>query len=137
MVDADSGSEAVRKVQKPILAYAKTCKVCGVKFRGRTAKSTTCSFSCCGKLGGAIRAQQMKDASQGKAYTKISGRHAHRVVMERHIGRALTRGEVVHHIDGNPLNNDISNLQLLPSQAEHMKLHRAEMMAARKEKAGY
>ena len=37
----------------------------------------------------------------------------HRLVMERHIGRYLQLDEIVHHIDGNSLNNVISNLQLL------------------------
>lgn len=47
----------------------------------------------------------------------------HRVVMEKHIGRFLTGVEVVHHIDGNTLNNDISNLQLFRNHSEHMKHH--------------
>lgn len=36
----------------------------------------------------------------------------HRVVMEECLGRKLTRLEVVHHIDMDKLNNDISNLWL-------------------------
>lgn len=35
-------------------------------------------------------------------------------------------GEVVHHKDGNRSNNDLDNLEILPSQSEHMKLHQAE-----------
>lgn len=45
----------------------------------------------------------------------------HRVVMESHIGRYLTKQEVVHHIDENPSNNDISNLRLYATQAEHIR----------------
>lgn len=44
----------------------------------------------------------------------------HRLVMERHIGRYLLPEEVVHHIDENPSNNDISNLQLFATQADHI-----------------
>ena len=44
----------------------------------------------------------------------------HRLVMERHLGRFLSRKEVVHHIDGNKQNNHIDNLELFASQAEHM-----------------
>ena len=44
----------------------------------------------------------------------------HRLVMEQHLGRYLLPTEVVHHIDGNPRNNDISNLRLYASQAEHI-----------------
>ena len=36
----------------------------------------------------------------------------HRIIMENHIGRILNPNEVVHHIDGNKLNNNIENLQL-------------------------
>jgi hypothetical protein len=36
----------------------------------------------------------------------------HRVVMEQKLGRKLIKGEVVHHIDGNPGNNKPSNLEL-------------------------
>jgi len=44
----------------------------------------------------------------------------HRLVMEEHLGRYLTRDEVVHHIDNNPSNNDISNLELFESNAAHL-----------------
>jgi hypothetical protein len=47
---------------------------------------------------------------------------AHRYIMEQHIGRFLTKDEVVHHLDGDKLNNDISNLKIM-SQSEHTKLH--------------
>lgn len=47
----------------------------------------------------------------------------HRLVLERHLGRYLSSQEQVHHIDLNPLNNDISNLQIL-TRAEHLAIHR-------------
>ena len=46
----------------------------------------------------------------------------HILVMENVIGRHLTKNEVVHHIDGNRQNNDISNLQLM-TRSEHTRLH--------------
>jgi len=46
----------------------------------------------------------------------------HRLVMEKHIGRYLDPQEVVHHIDGNPRNNAIENLQLFASQSEHISI---------------
>lgn len=46
----------------------------------------------------------------------------HRQVMESYLGRKLRSNEIVHHIDGNKLNNDISNLCIL-SRSEHAKLH--------------
>ena len=46
----------------------------------------------------------------------------HRLVMIQHLNRDLEKGEVVHHIDHNKCNNDISNLQLLTTSS-HAKLH--------------
>lgn len=34
----------------------------------------------------------------------------HRIVMERHLGRPLRRSEIIRHIDGDNLNNELSNL---------------------------
>ncbi|HUU57254.1 MAG TPA: HNH endonuclease [bacterium] len=44
--------------------------------------------------------------------------------MERVLGRPLQPNEVVHHEDGNPTNNDPSNLRLFHSNEEHMAYHR-------------
>ncbi len=55
---------------------------------------------------------------------KVKGRSIdeHRLVMEIHLGRRLKRYEVVHHIDGDKFNNNISNLQLM-SHKEHSIIH--------------
>lgn len=45
----------------------------------------------------------------------------HRLVMEQHLGRLLTKKEVIHHIDDNPKNNDISNLKLYSNNVDHLK----------------
>jgi len=47
--------------------------------------------------------------------------YAH-LVMEMYIGRYLKPKEVVHHKDGDPLNNHISNLELM-TLGEHVTLH--------------
>lgn len=47
----------------------------------------------------------------------------HRLVIEKKIGRFLTRKEVVHHINGIRGDNRIENLELHSSQSEHMKEH--------------
>jgi hypothetical protein len=46
----------------------------------------------------------------------------HRLVMEKFIGRYIYDYEVVHHIDKNRSNNEISNLKLM-SFTEHARLH--------------
>ena len=51
----------------------------------------------------------------------------HRYIIELQSGRYLTKKEVVHHIDGNAKNNDLYNLQLLNSQAEHMAIHNPKL----------
>lgn len=46
----------------------------------------------------------------------------HRYVMEKHLGRRLSEFEIVHHVDGDPSNNDIENLRIM-SREEHNRHH--------------
>jgi len=43
-----------------------------------------------------------------------------RWLMEQHLSRKLSDEEIIHHIDGNPQNNTIDNLQIT-SLTEHIK----------------
>lgn len=58
-----------------------------------------------------------------KAYKKTNGRHTHRVVAEEILGRRLKKGEVVHHIDENIMNNSPENIIIFASQADHARHH--------------
>lgn len=55
---------------------------------------------------------------------KVNGKKMdeHRYIMEQHLGRQLSRNEVVHHKDGNKENNDIENLELM-GLSEHSRQH--------------
>lgn len=120
------------------------CAVCGQPFEVPARRQTTaryCSFRCRqvgeGRKGGAVTGAQKKARSLGKAYTKTKGRHTHRVVMEQVIGRPLRPGEVVHHRDGNRLNNSPDNLELVHDQQQHTRMHLPGMLAERRCKRGY
>ena len=106
------------------------CKVCEVHFTVRPSRAKTAKYCCykChqigeGKKGGVTRGLQMKLKSNGKAYIKTKGRHAHRIIAEQLLKRPLKKGEVVHHKDGNKLNNDPNNIEILLNQSCHAKIH--------------
>lgn len=80
----------------------------------------------------AVKASTAKPST----YRKLHNRHEHRVVAEQMLGRPLLRGEIVHHVDGDKHNNSPDNLQVM-TQADHLRLHHAEMWKARKIKYGY
>ena len=48
----------------------------------------------------------------------------HALVMEKRLGRALRREEIVHHIDGNRQNNTDENLYLCRDNRHHMEVER-------------
>jgi hypothetical protein len=60
----------------------------------------------------------------GYRYVSVEGKRIaeHRHVVQLREGRTLSSNEIVHHIDGDPLNNDPNNLAIL-SRSEHQRLH--------------
>lgn len=97
------------------------------------------SYALGGKIASEIRTEKYnnligKTNKYNRGYVEIyvKGTHEHRpdenwirehiIVMENHIGRKLKKGEVVHHIDGDKHNNNISNLDLCTIE-EHNNCH--------------
>lgn len=56
--------------------------------------------------------------------------YEHILVASTELGRPLTCGEDVHHLDGNKLNNIPGNLQVL-SKSEHARIHRPVVLSDR------
>lgn len=54
----------------------------------------------------------------------------HRELMEQHLGRKLSKTEVVHHINENKTDNRIENLQVL-SHRQHIRHHHPQAALAR------
>lgn len=58
-------------------------------------------------------------------YSDVSGYvYEHRLVAEKNIKRYLKPNEIIHHKDGDTLNNTMKNLEILNSPLEHRVLHR-------------
>jgi hypothetical protein len=119
-----------------------TCIACGKKYfvtKVRFQKTKYCSRSCLAKIHlkqfAKFRFQPTGEPPHiYKQLVTPDGRsmREHRWVMEQAIGRRLTSSEHVHHIDGNPKNNTISNLVIL-SNSEHQKVHLKERLKTIKE----
>lgn len=99
----------------------KFCETCGQRFFVWPSKTRQrfCSKSC-------VRRILVPDNRLQNPYrqTKRDGKRidVHRAIMEEFLGRKLGRFELVHHKDGNKLNNDLSNLSIMTPQ-QHSSHH--------------
>jgi hypothetical protein len=71
-----------------------------------------------------------KIQERGEGWVSTHGYHylgktaLHRQIMENKLGRTLQFNEIVHHKDGNKLNNSLDNLEVM-DRGEHARLHNA------------
>jgi len=63
------------------------------------------------------------DKKTGYYKFKATKKFVHKWVMEEMMGRKLRNQEVVHHLNGNKLDNCSSNLMLFKNQTEHFFWH--------------
>jgi len=47
----------------------------------------------------------------------------HRFLIQKHLDRELSKAEIVHHKDGNKLNNDLENLEVMDRKTHYRKHH--------------
>lgn len=53
---------------------------------------------------------------------QIGFKKEHHIIWEQHNGK-IPEGAIIHHINGNPLDNRIENLMMFPNNAAHMAYH--------------
>lgn len=86
-----------------------------------------------------VTKQQMKTTIKNPyKRRRVNGKQSydHRLIMEEHLERKLKSSEVVHHIDGDKLNNDIKNLKIM-SIDEHTLKHKDKNTSYKIIKCGF
>lgn len=109
------------------VSYSHVCARCNTPFSNKFKVAKYCSRACYfGSIEGAGSHWWTGGVRTTYKHVKVGGhpKGVHRVVMAKALGRPLSRIEVVHHVDGNGLNNDASNLHLFHCDSCHLHFHR-------------
>lgn len=125
------------------------CEECGVVFMAKWIRwqpRRFCGVACSGKynrrargpMHGADNPRFTGGLSRARGRTIIVLRDGtyefySRALMAAHLGRELLTTEIVHHINHDPTNDRIENLAIT-TRSEHIGMHHAELLAARKAK---
>lgn len=110
----------VRREKKKAYYYPRQCHSCRNKPRNPEDWHKNMSNSKVGEHNPKYQPNGTRCITQcGKfTYYKIKTddgwKYEHRIVMEKYLERKLNRDEVVHHINGNTLDNSIANLTVFP-----------------------
>src|SRR3990167_3790350 len=108
------------------MPYKRTCVLCRkTQTLVGEPRSVICAKCRCSKIGirsGTGRKDRGNTCGYRMIYVDGIRMYEHRHVMEVSLGRRLRRNEHVHHLDGNKINNHISNLELI-SPSEHARKH--------------
>lgn len=114
----------------------KTCPTCKVRFTVafKFRRQKFCGHRCAIAVNAGVRAasrrpdviakraDKRRGSGKGLWYIKRDGRHEHRAVAEKKIGRPLGRHEVAHHGNENKRDNAADNIEVM-TRAEHSRFH--------------
>lgn len=112
--------------------------MCGTAFVARKTKDTWQRY-CCRGCSNHFTARQRGDKLRGRGSGKarcpyLAGKPIYRTLVEWALGCTLPPYICIHHRDGNPLNNELSNLMLV-TRAEHCRLHQPQLIEGRRKAA--
>ncbi len=120
----------------------KNCRQCGELFTPKRKEQVYCSKSCASVLKGAARKGKKTGPWKDHTYSTQIDRHGyvrcyarlhpysngrlmmlqHRMIMENHLGRALSPDEHVHHRNGDRATTRLENLEV-HSRSQHFSMH--------------